>query len=110
VVVFLWEILLVISEESVQLDALFEVLRRFQAPDVFKEVEIAIRVNTGANHAVPVDALQLDVGVVLLEVEIESATEIDIGTLDGVHVLSSHFELIEVEILWKYFHPELINN
>ena len=109
-VVFLWEILLVIGKESVQLDALFEILRCFKAPDVLKEIEIAIRVDAGANHAMPVNALQLDVGVVLLEVEIESATEIDVGTLDGVHVLSSHFELIEVEILWKYFHPELINN
>ena len=39
VVVFLWEIFLVVSEEGIELDALFEVLYGFEAADVLQEIE-----------------------------------------------------------------------
>ena len=93
-----------IGEESVQLDALLEVLGRFQASNVLEEVEIAVCVYAGLDHPVPVDALQLDVRVVLLEVEVERAAKPDVWAFDGVHVFTSHLELVEVEVLWEYLH------
>ena len=96
-----------IGEESIELDALLEVLRRLQASDVLEEVEVSICIDACFDHSVPVDALQLDVGVVLLEVEVESATEPNVGTLDSVHVLTRHFKLVEVKVLWEYLHCKI---
>ena len=93
-----------ISEEAIELDALLEVLSRLQASNVLEEVEVAVGVHACLDHAVPVDALQLDVRVVLLEVEVESATEPNVRTLDCVHVLTRHFKLVKVEVLWEYLH------
>lgn len=50
------------------------------------------------------DALELDVGVVLLELEVDRFVEVDVGALDGVHVLSRHFKLVEVEVLGEHLH------
>ena len=40
-VVLLREVLLVVSEEGIELDALFEVLYGFEAADVLQEIEVA---------------------------------------------------------------------
>jgi hypothetical protein len=104
VVVLLREVFLVISEEGIELDALFEVLYGFEAADVLKEIEVAVGVDAGADKSVPVDALELDVGIVLLEGEVERLAEVDVGTLDGVHVLASHLELVEVEVFGEDLH------
>ena len=101
-VVFLWVILLVIGEEAIELDALFEVLCCFETLDVLEEVKVSVRVNAGADESVPVDALKLDVGVVILEVRINC--ESNVGALDGVHVLARHFKLVEVKIFREYLH------
>jgi len=104
VVVLLREILLVVSEERIELNALFEVLYGFEAADVLEEVEVAISVHTCADESVPVDALEFDVGVVLLEGEVKSLAEVDVGTLDGVHILASHLKLIEIEVFGEDLH------
>ena len=91
-----------IGEEAIELNALLEVLGRLKTLDVLEEVEVSVGVNTSADESVPVDALQLDVGVVVLEVGINR--ESNVGTLDGVHVLTSHFKLVEIKVLREYLH------
>jgi len=53
---------------------------------------------------VPVDALELDISVVLLEAEVEGLAEVDVGALNGVHVLACHLKLVEVEVFREDFH------
>ena len=103
-VVLLREVLFVISEEGIELDALFEVLYGFEAADVLEEVEVAVGVDAGTDQSVPVDALELNVGVVLLEGEVKRLAEVDVRTLDGVHVLASHLKLVEVEVFGENLH------
>ncbi len=67
VVILVREVLFVISEVTVQLQTLLKVLGGFETSDVLKEVEVAVGVDAGADQAVPVDALKLDVRVVDLE-------------------------------------------
>ena len=104
VIVLLGIVFLVLGEESIQRHTLLEVLCRLEALDVFQELEVSVSINTGSNDSLPVDALQLDVGVVLLEVEVQGRTEINVGALDRVHIITSHFKLIEVEVLWEDLH------
>lgn len=52
----------------------------------------------------PVDALDANVGVVLLELEVDGLEEVDVGTLDGVHVVARHLELVEVKVLGEDLH------
>ncbi len=106
-VILLWEVFLVVSEESVELDALFEVFNSFHASNLLQEIEVAIDVNAGTDQSVPVHALDLNVSVVLLELEVNGLVEVYIGTLDSVHVLSRHFKLVEIEVLWKHLHTFL---
>jgi hypothetical protein len=103
-VIFLGEVFLVVSEEGVELDALFEVLNCFHASDLFEEVEVAVDVDASSDESVPVDALEFDVSVVLLELEVDGLVEVDVGSLDCVHVLSRHFKLVEIKVLWKNLH------
>ena len=93
-----------VSEERIELDALFEVFYGFKAADVLEEVEVAVGVHASANQSVPVDALQLDVGIVLLELEVKRLAEVDVGALDCVHVLASHLKLVEIEVFWENLH------
>jgi len=99
VVVLVGEVLFVVGEVGVELEALLEVLSGLEAPDVLEEVEVAVGVDAGADEAVPVDALELDVRVVDLEVEVHGRAEVNVGALDRVHVFTRSLELIEVEIL-----------
>lgn len=86
------------------MNALFEVLYGFEAADVLEEVEVAVGVHASANQSVPVDALELDVGVVLLELEVKRLAEVDVRALDRVHVLASHLKLVEIEVFWEDLH------
>ena len=104
VIVLLRIVFLVLGEECIQRHTLLEVLCRLKALDVFQELEVSVSINTGSNDSLPVDALQLDVGVVLLEVEVQGRTEINVGALDRVHIITSHFKLIEVEVFWEDLH------
>ena len=97
-------VLLVEGEEGVELDALLEVLDGFETADVLEELEVAEGVDASADESVPVDTLQLDVGVVLLELEVDRLTKVNIRSLDGVHIFSSHLELREVVVLGEYLH------
>ena len=69
-VVLLWVVFLVVSEESIKADTLLEVRGNFAAANVLGELEVAEGVDTGLEESLPVDALQLDVGVVFLVGEV----------------------------------------
>ncbi len=103
-VVFLWEIFLVVSEECVKLDALLEVLDSLHASDLLQEVEVSVCVDACADEPVPVHALDSNVGIVLLELEVDSLEEVDVGTLDSVHILACHLKLVEIKVLWEHLH------
>ena len=104
VVVFLWEIFLVVSEESVKLNALLEVLDSFHTSDLLQEIEVSVHVDAGTDESMPVDTLNSDVGIILLELEVDSLEEVDVGTLNCVHVLTRHLKLVEVKVLWENLH------
>ena len=88
VIVLLREVFLVVSEESIELNALLEVFYSLHASDLLQEIEVSVYVNTGSDQSVPVDALNLNVGVILLEFEVNGLVEVDVWSLDSVHVLS----------------------
>ena len=53
----------------------------------------------------PVDTLQLQIGVVLLKREVESFVEVNVGSLHDVSlVIVGNFELVLVEVLGENFH------
>ena len=108
VVVFLRVIFLVVSEESIELNALFEVLNSFHTSNLLKEIEVSVNIDASSNKSVPVHTLNLDVSVELLELEVNSLVEIDVWSLDCVHVLSSHFELIKIKILGEDLHLQYL--
>ncbi len=87
----------VVSEEGIDLDGLSEVLYGLQAADSIEEIEVALGVDAGFEIFVLVNIQEFDVGVVLLEGELEHLVEFDVGTLDSVYALASHLELVEVE-------------
>ena len=93
-----------VSEDGVEAEALWDVLGCLEATDVLHEVEVAISVDASADHSVPVDALELDVGIVLLELKVECLAKVDVWALDGVEVFSGHLELSELEVLGEHFH------
>ena len=93
-----------VSEERVELNALLEVFHSFETADVFEEVEVAVGVNARTDQSVPVNTLEFDVGIVLLEREVERLAEVDVGTLDGVHILAGHFKLVKVEVFREDLH------
>ena len=103
-VVFLRVVFLVLGEECIQRYALLEVLCCLKTLDILQEFEVPISVHACSNYSLPVDALQLDIGVVLLEVEVQGRTEINVGALNRVHIITSHFKLIEVEVFWEDLH------
>lgn len=91
-------------EEVVELDALLEVVNSLEASDVFHEVKIAVGVDARANKTMPVDALQFDVCVVLLERKVQGLAKVDVWALNGVHVLARHVELCELKVLGEHLH------
>ena len=104
VVILVWIVLLVVGEEAIELHALLEVLDGLHASDVLEEIEVTVDINAGPDQSVPVNALQLKIGVVLLELEHDSLSEVNVWSLDGVHVFSRHLKLIEIEVFREHFH------
>ena len=103
-VVLVAVVLLVVGEEVVELDGLLEVFNCLEASNVLEEVEVSEDVDTGSDESVPVNGLKLDVRVVLLELEGDGLTEVDVWSLDSVHVFSGHLELVKVEVFWEHLH------
>ena len=93
-----------VSEEGVELNALLKVLYSFCASDLLKEIEVTIYINASSDKSVPVNALQFDVRIVLLKFEVDSLKEVNVGSLDRVHVLPRHFELVEIKVLREHLH------
>ena len=104
VVVIIGVVLFVIGEEPIELDALLKVLYSFEASDVLKEIKISIYIDASSDESVPVNALKFDVRVVLLEFEINGFAKVNIWSLNCMHVFTCHFELVEIEVFWKYLH------
>lgn len=92
-----------VREKRIELVALLEVLHSFKTANVLEEVKVVVSVDAGTYESVPVNTLQLDVGVVFLEAKVQSFAEVDVGSFDCVHVLTRHFKLVEIEVLSKYF-------
>ena len=107
-VVLVGVVLLVVGKEIIELDALSEVLVCFHASDVLEHVEVSVHVDASSNQSMPVHALQLNVRVILLEFEMHRFPEVDVRSLNRVHVFTGHLELSEVEILGEYLHIYLI--
>ena len=103
-VVFVGIVLLVVGEERIELEALLEVLRGLEATDVLEHVEVTVGVSASLDKSVPVDTLQTHVSVIFLELEVHGAVEADVRSLDGVHVFTSHLELVKVEVFWEHLH------
>ena len=103
-------VLLVEGKEGVELEALLEVLGRFQAANVFEHVEVTVRVGAGLDQAVPVNALELHVRIVLLKAEVHGRVETNVWALNRVHVLTGHLKLTEVEVFGEHLHLDSIYN
>ena len=103
VVIFIWIVLLVVGEEIVEGKTLSEVLHGLKASDVVQHVEVAVGVDAASDKSVPMDALELDIGMVLLEFEVHEEGEVDVWALNTVLVLTGHDELVEV----KHFREDL---
>ena len=103
-VVLVWIVLLVVSEESIKLYALLEVFDGLHASNMFKEVKVAVDIDACSDETMPVNALQLDVGVILLELERDSLSKVNIWSLDGVHVVTGHLELSKVKVFGENLH------
>jgi hypothetical protein len=81
-----------------------EVLDGLQASDLLQEIEVSVNVDACADEPVPVDTLDSDVGVVLLELEVDGLEEVDVWALDCVHVLARHLKLVEIKVLGEHLH------
>ena len=104
VVILVWIVLLVVGEETIELYALLEVLDSLHTSDVLQEIEITVNINASSDQSVPVNALQLKIGVVLLELEHDSLSEVNVWSLNGMHVFSRHFKLVEIEVFREHLH------
>lgn len=108
VIVFLREIFLVICKEGVQLNALFEILNGFCASNLFKEIEVAVYIDTGSDKSMPMHTLNLDVGIILLELEVYCFIEVYVRSLNCVHVASCHLKLVEIKVFWEHLHLQYL--
>ena len=104
VVILVWIVFLVVSKETVELDTLLKILNGLHASDVLEEVEVSKNVDASSNESMPVDTLEFNVGVVLLELKVNCLSKVDVWSLDGMHVFTRHLELVEVEIFWEHLH------
>ena len=103
-IVLIRVVLLVIGKEGIELEALLEVLSGLEAANVLEHVEVAVGVGAGLDQAVPVDALQANVRIVLLEAEVHGRVEPNVWSLDRVHVLAGHLKLAKVEVFGEHLH------
>ncbi len=93
-----------VSEECVQLNALLEILNSFHASNLLQEVEVSVHIDACTDKSMPVNTLDTNVGIVLLELEVHGLEEVDVRTLDSVHVLFRHLELVEVVVFGEDLH------
>ena len=93
-----------VGEEGVELDALLEILYCFNASNLLKEIEVTINVDASSDQSVPMHTLQLDVGVVLLKLEVNSLKEVNVGSLNRVHIHSQHLKLVVIKVLGEHLH------
>ena len=93
-----------VCEEGVELNALLEILDGFHASDLLQEIEVTVHIDACTDESVPVDALNSDVGVILLELEVNGLEEVDVWTLDSVHILACHLKLVEVKVFGEHLH------
>ena len=93
-----------VSEEGVKLDALLEILYSFCASDLLKEIKVTINVDTSSDKSVPMDTLELNVCVILLKLEVNSLKEVNVRSLDGVHIVTQHFKLVEIKVFGEHLH------
>ena len=84
VVVLIGIIFLVVSKESIELDALLEVLDGFEASNMLEEIEISEHVDACSDKSMPVNTLDLNVRVILLELESNGLSEVDVWSLNSV--------------------------
>ena len=56
-VILVWEVFLVVREETIKLYALLEVLNSLDASNVLKKIEVAIAVDASSDKSMPVNAL-----------------------------------------------------
>ncbi len=103
-IVLIGIIFLMVGKETIELNALLEIFDSFEASNVFQEIKISVNINACSDKSMPVDTLQFNISVVFLEFEIDRHTEVDVRSLDCVHIFTSHLELIELEVFWKYLH------
>ena len=103
-VVFVGIVFLVVGEEIVELDRLLEVFNGLETSDVLEEVEVAEDVDSSSDKSLPVNGLELNIGVVLLELEGNGLAEVNVWSLDRVHVFTGHLELRHFEVLWEHLH------
>jgi hypothetical protein len=93
-----------VSEEGVKLNALLEILYCLCASDLLKEIKVTINVDASSDKSMPVNTLQPDVSVVLLKLEVNCFKEVNVGSLDCVHILSSHLKLVEIKVFGEHLH------
>jgi hypothetical protein len=108
VIVLISIIFLMVGEESIELDTLLEVLDGFEASNMLEEIEISEDVDTSSDESMPVDTLEFDVRVVLLELEGNSLSKINVWSFNSMHVFTCHFELVEIEVFWEHLHFTLL--
>jgi len=108
VVVLVGIIFLVVGKEIIELDALLEVFHSFEASDMLKVIEISEHIDACSDKSMPVNALNLDVRVILLELESNGLSEVDVWSLNSMHVFTCHFELVEIEVFWEHLHFTLL--
>ena len=104
VVILIWIVLLVVGEETIELYALLKVLDGLHASNVLEEIEIAMNINASSDESVPVNALQLKIGIVFLELEHDSLSKVNVWSFDCMHVFSRHLKLIEIEVFREHLH------
>ena len=56
-VIFIGEVLLMVSEESIELDALFEVFNCFETSDMLQKFKVTIHIDTCTDQTVPMHTL-----------------------------------------------------
>lgn len=77
-----------VSKESIKLYALFEIFYGFNASNLFEEIEVSIYIDASSDKSVPMNTLDLDVCIILLELEVYSFIEVYVWSLDCVHISS----------------------
>ena len=99
-----------VREEAVKENTLFEVFKSFDTSDVLGEIKVSIDVDTSSDKSMPVNGLELNVSVVFLELEVNSLTKVNVWSLNGMHVFTCHFKLVEIEVFGEHLHFMLSNN